>query len=113
MILDRPNCFGQIQIVLVRSKLFWSDPNCFGQIQIILVGSKSFWSGSNYIFIDYFLQFGPVQNDTVQNHFCPIKGQDIKLLHKCKNSDQSDLSRLISIFLVSYSQLLIKKMTCF
>ena len=34
MILDRPNRFGQIQTVLVGSKLFWSGPNYFGQVLI-------------------------------------------------------------------------------
>ena len=36
IILDRPNCFGKVQIVLVRCKLFWSDPNHFDQVQIRL-----------------------------------------------------------------------------
>jgi hypothetical protein len=45
MILDRPNCFGRVQIVLVVSKSFWLGPNHFGWVQIILVGSKSFLSG--------------------------------------------------------------------
>ena len=39
IILDQPNCFGQVQIVLVGSKLFWLGPNHFGQIQIRL-----FWT---------------------------------------------------------------------
>ena len=34
MILDRPNCFGQVQIDLVMSKSFWSGPNHFGQVQL-------------------------------------------------------------------------------
>jgi len=37
MILDHPNCFGWLQIVLVGSKPFWSDPNHFGQVQIRLL----------------------------------------------------------------------------
>ena len=37
MILDHPNCFGQLQIVLVGSKPFWSGPNHFGQVQIRLL----------------------------------------------------------------------------
>ena len=36
MILDRPNCFERVQIVSVRSKLFWSDLYHFGH-----------WSSSN------------------------------------------------------------------
>ena len=34
IILERPNCFGQVQIVLDRYKLFWS---CFCWVQIFLV----------------------------------------------------------------------------
>ena len=34
MILDRPNCFGQIQTVLVGSKSFCSGPNHIGQVLI-------------------------------------------------------------------------------
>ena len=36
IILDylSPHCLGQVQIVLVGSKLFWSDLNHFGQVQI-------------------------------------------------------------------------------
>ena len=37
MILDRPNCFWRIKIVLVKSKSFLSVPNNFGQVQIVLV----------------------------------------------------------------------------
>ena len=58
MILDHPNCFVRIQIVLVGSKSFWSGPNHFGQVQIRfnctipiiwtspknLDGSKLFWT---------------------------------------------------------------------
>ena len=39
IILDRPNCFGHLQIILVRSKLFSLGPNHFGQVQIRL-----FWT---------------------------------------------------------------------
>jgi hypothetical protein len=35
-----PKWFWNIQIVLNSYKLFWSDPNCFGQVQIILVRFK-------------------------------------------------------------------------
>ena len=48
--------------------------NCFGQVQIILLESKSFWSGSNQTLLDYFSLFGPVQNDldpTKTNQICP------------------------------------------
>ena len=29
----RPNHYGQVQINLVRPKLFWTDQNCFGHIE--------------------------------------------------------------------------------
>ena len=34
-------------------------PNCFGRVQIVLVWSKSFWSGSNQDFLDYFYNLDP------------------------------------------------------
>ena len=40
MILDRPNCFGWVQIVLVGSNSFWSGPNHFGQVQIIKISPE-------------------------------------------------------------------------
>ena len=33
MILDNPNCYGHIQIVLVRSKLVWTVQNHFEPIE--------------------------------------------------------------------------------
>ena len=35
MILDHPNHFGQVPIILVSSSAFWSGPNHYGQVQII------------------------------------------------------------------------------
>ena len=40
MILDSPNCFGRVQVVLVGSKSFWLDTNHFGQVQIRLLWTK-------------------------------------------------------------------------
>ena len=37
IILDRPNCFGQVQIILVGFRSFWSSPNHFVQVQIRLL----------------------------------------------------------------------------
>ena len=37
MILDRPNHFGRVPIVLDGSNLFWLGPNHFGQVQIIKI----------------------------------------------------------------------------
>ena len=35
-----------------RSKMILDHPNCFGRVRIVLVGSKSFWSGSKNTFLD-------------------------------------------------------------
>ena len=40
MILDRPNDFGQVPIVMDMSNLFWSGPNHFGQVQIIKISPE-------------------------------------------------------------------------
>ena len=42
MILDRPNHFGRLPIVLDWSNLFWSGPNHFGNIQIIKIIPEKF-----------------------------------------------------------------------
>ena len=100
MILDRPNCFGLVQIVLVMSKSFWAGPNHFGQVQIRLFWtifynmdlSKMIWTRPKRI--------GPVQNNwystkmiwLVQNNFEAIEGQGIKELET--------YPRNIEIFLV-------------
>ena len=39
-ILDRPNNFGRVPIVLDGSNLFWSGQNHFGQVQIIKVSTE-------------------------------------------------------------------------
>ena len=79
MILDCPNCFGQVQI-------FWSSPNGFGQVQIrtffgliftIWTCPKCFGPDQNKLLI---------QNDwfstktiwTIQKHFGPIEGQNVR-----------------------------------
>ena len=68
MILDRPNCFVLVQIVLVESNLFWPCPIQF--------------SGSSYISgLSNFLSFEPVQNELacpkrigpVQNKLVPVQ----------------------------------------
>jgi hypothetical protein len=40
MILDRPNHFGRVPIVLGKFNLFWSDPNHFGQVQILKISPE-------------------------------------------------------------------------
>ena len=85
IILEHPNCFGQLQIILVPSKSFWLGPNHFGQLQIKFFWynfynldlSKMIWTQPKWI--------GPVHNDwystkriwIVQNNFGPKEGQDI------------------------------------
>ena len=64
IILDRPNYFGRVQIILDVSKLDFS-----GLIFIILTRPKQIGHLNNY--------FVPVQND-----FRPIKGQGILVLCK-------------------------------
>ena len=57
MIFDRPNCFGRVQVVLIRSKLFWLDHN-----QIILVTFKLNFSALSFIIWTCLKWFGPHQN---------------------------------------------------
>ena len=40
MILERPNHFGQVPIVLDGPNLYWSDTNHFGQVQIIKISPE-------------------------------------------------------------------------
>ena len=86
MILYCPNHFGQVQIVLEGSNLFWIRPNHFGQVQIVQISRyKSNLNLSKMIYTRPKL-FGCVQNNLypcktiwmVQNHFGPIEGQGIK-----------------------------------
>ena len=85
MILDWPNCFGQVQIVLVRSKSFWLGPNHFGQVQIRLFWTNFYNSDLSRMIWTRPKWFGPNQNNfyssktiySVQNHFGPIEGQGI------------------------------------
>ena len=55
MILDHSNCFGLLQIVLVRSKPFWS-------VQIILVRFKLDFYGLIFITLTWPKWSGPDQN---------------------------------------------------
>ena len=64
MILDHPNYFGRVPIVLVMSKSFWLGPNHFGQVHIRLL-----WT--NFYNLDLYKmiwtrpkQIGPVQDDS-------------------------------------------------
>jgi hypothetical protein len=78
MILDRPNHFGRVPIILGEFNLLWSDPNHFEQVQILNISpEKLIWTQPKL--------FGPDQSDlgttktiwTVQNHFGLIEGQGI------------------------------------
>ena len=84
MILDSPNCFVQVQIVLVGSKLFWSGPNHFGWMQIILVRFKLDFCGLNFVIWTCPKQLALDQNDLngtkFQNHFELKEGQGISVL---------------------------------
>ena len=85
MILDWPNYFGRLPIVLDGSNFFGQDPNHFGQLQIIRISpEKSNWNLTKMIWTCP-KQIGPNQNNLyttkiiwpVQNHFGPIEGQGI------------------------------------
>ena len=88
MILDCPNCFGQVQLILIGSKLFWSGPNHFGHVQI-----RFFWTNFYNLNLSKTIwtqpkRIEPVQNVwystkiiwMVQNHFGPIEGQGMSVL---------------------------------
>ena len=102
IILDRPNCFGWVQIVLVGSKSFWSGPKHFGQVQIRLFCSNFYNLDQSEIILTWTIQIGPIQNNwystkmiwTVQNHFGPIEGQGIKFVQVWWPLDQTSRSKL-------------------
>ena len=64
MILDRPNCFGRVQIVLVGSKSFWLGPNHFGQVQI-----RFFWTNFYNLDLTKMVCTRPKRICPVQNHW--------------------------------------------
>jgi hypothetical protein len=55
-IRDLMHCLSIDKKWFWTSKLFWTDTNCFGRVQIILLRIKLDFSG-------LILKFGPVQND--------------------------------------------------
>ena len=63
MVLDSPNHFGPVPIILAGSNLFWSVPNHFGQVQTIKISpeksnlnlTKMIWTQPKW--------FVPVQNN--------------------------------------------------
>ena len=84
MILDCPNHFGQVPIVLDS---FCLGPNNFGQVQIITISQEKSNLNLTKIIWAQPKQFGHNQNNlhpsktiwTVQNHFGPIEGQGIEI----------------------------------
>jgi hypothetical protein len=60
MILEYPNCFGQVQIVLVESKSFWLGLHHFGQVEIRLFWTNFYnldltkmnWTGPKQLVLD-------------------------------------------------------------
>ena len=91
-----PEWVWTVEIVLEGYKLFCSGANCFGQIQIILIRFKLvfyrtfliIWTCPKWFWIQP-KRIGPAQNYwystkmiwTVQNDFGPIEGQGIIMLH--------------------------------
>ena len=85
MILDRPNNFGRVPIILNGSNLFWLAPNHFGQAQIINISPEKSNLNMTKIILTQPKQFGTKQKDSdttktiwiVLNHFGPMEGQGI------------------------------------
>ena len=83
------NDFGQVRIVLVGSKLFWSGPHYFGLVQIRLFITNFYNLYLSIMIWTWPIQIGPDQNSwystkmrwKVQNDFGPIEGQNIRLIN--------------------------------
>ena len=65
IMLDQPNNFGRVPIVLDGSNLFWSGPNHFGQVQIIKISPKKSNLNLTKIIWTRTKQFVLVQNNLV------------------------------------------------
>ena len=63
MILDCPNHFGRVLIVLDRSNSFWLGPNHFEKIQIIRFGPENSNLNLTTTIWTQPKQFAPVQNN--------------------------------------------------
>ena len=63
MILDRPNHFSQVPIILSRSNSFWSDPNHIAQVQIIKISSEKSNLNLTKIIWTWLKQFVAAQNN--------------------------------------------------
>ena len=85
MILDNPNHFGRVPIVLDRSNMFLSGQNHFGQVQILKVSTEKSNLSLTKMFWHWIKLFRTVKNNLyqsktiwmVENHFEPIKGPGI------------------------------------
>ena len=63
MILDRPNDFGRLPIILDGPNLFWSGSNHFGQVQIIEISPEKSDLNLTKIIWTQPKQFVPIQNN--------------------------------------------------
>ena len=110
MILNRPNNFGQVPIVLEGSNLFLLGPNNFRQVSILHIKissekSKIIWTQPKRI--------GPNQNNLypsktiwmVQNHFEPIEGQGADLCIHFYWLRQASMTKTMTQNLFWYSSL--------
>ena len=62
IILDHPNHFGRVPIVLDKPNLFWSRPNNFGQVQIIKISPEKSHLNLTKMIWTWLKQFEPVKN---------------------------------------------------
>jgi hypothetical protein len=112
MVLDCPNNFGQVPIVLDKSNSFWSGPNHFRQVQIIKISPEKYNLNLPKMICTQPKQFAQVQNNlyrsktiwTIQNNFGTIEGQYIYAALDCIGCTQlpgrlfspSDISKKLS-----------------
>ena len=68
MILDRPNYFGWVRIVLDGSNSFWSCSNHFGKVQIIKISPEKSNMNLNKMIWSWPKQTWPKQFASVQNN---------------------------------------------
>ena len=63
IILDHPNDFGKVPIVMDGSNLFWSGPNHFGLVEIIKISPEKSNLNLTKMIWTWPKQFVPVQNN--------------------------------------------------
>ena len=69
MILDRPNHFDRVPIVLDGPNLFWLGPNHFGQVQIIKISPKKYNLNLTKIIWTRPKRFGPDPKQLLSTRF--------------------------------------------